>query len=237
MSQQAARSFPMTTGSNARVLRTPLADPRPGSPAIAPEKSKKARTPLSLVVSSPKRSSRSLMVILFAVVVTAMAVVLVMSISVSKGQYELVGLKNQQSDLYKVNQSLEQDIAAKQAPQQLVSQAAALGMVPAATTGQIDVRTKKVSGSPQPATADAKGLVVIPPARIDAPVVPVPVAAPEPLSPAAKDSGQSKQTKEATANESSTAPKKEAEAPAAPAAAVSPELNGGTIPAPLEKDD
>ncbi|WP_425864290.1 hypothetical protein [Arthrobacter sp. TWP1-1] len=230
MSQQAARIFPATIGNNARSLRASLADPRVGRPApapekSAPEKSKKSRAPLSLVVSAPKRSSRSLMVILFVVVVTAMAVVLVMSISVSKGQYELVDLKSQQSDLYKVNQSLEQDIAAKQAPQELVAQAAALGMVPATTTGQIDVRTKQVSGSPQPAAADTKGLAVIPPALIDTPAVPVVAEAAEPVSPAAKQTAES---------DSSVAAEKAA---AAPAAVVTPDLNGGTIPAPLEKGD
>jgi hypothetical protein len=229
VSQQAARIIPVTTGNNARSLRASLADPRIGRPAPAPEKSKKSRAPLSLVVTAPKRSSRSLMVILFVVVVTAMAVVLVMSISVSKGQYELVGLKSQQSDLYKVNQSLEQDIAAKQAPQELVAQAAALGMVPATTTGQIDVRTKQVSGSPQPASADTKGLAVIPPALIDTPAVPVAAEAAEPLIPAPRQT---------TASDGSGAAEKAAAAPAAaPAAAVTPDLNGGTIPAPLEKGD
>ena len=225
MSQQAARIISVTTGNNARSLRASLADPRVGRPAPAPEKSNKSRAPLSLVVSAPKRSSRSLMVILFVVVLTAMAIVLVMSISVSKGQYELVGLKSQQSDLYKVNQSLEQDIAAKQAPQELVARAAALGMVPATTTSQIDVRTKQVSGSPQPASADSKGLAVIPPALIDTPEVPIAAEAAEPLSPPAQ------QTK---AGEGSAAAEKAA---AASAAAVTPDLNGGTIPAPLEKGD
>ena len=125
------------------------------------------------------------------VVVAALAVVLVMSISVSKGQYELVGLKNQQQTCTRSTSHCEQDIAAKQAPQELVAQAAALGMVPAGTTGQIDVRTKKVSGSPQPASADTKGLVVIPPA-LDrhAGRPPCPWPAPRPLSPATRTSVQ-----------------------------------------------
>ncbi|PYI38579.1 hypothetical protein CVS30_09630 [Arthrobacter psychrolactophilus] len=222
MSQQAARNIPVMSGSSAPVLRAPLLDPLIGSPTQAPEKAKKVRAPLRLVVSPPKRSSRSLVVILFMVIVAAMAVVLVISISVSKGQYELVGLKNQQQDLYKVNQSLRQDIAAKQAPQELVAQASALGMVPASTTGQIDVRTKQVSGSPQPASADTKGLVVLPPALIDTPTAPV-VAEPE--APAVKDDA----SKTPAVPAEKTAP--------APAAVLAPELNGGTIPAPLEKGD
>ncbi|MGO2540444.1 MAG: hypothetical protein ACTH8J_04795 [Specibacter sp.] len=226
MSQLATRTIPVTAGNNARALSVPLADPDLGAAAPA-AKPRKARTPLSLVVSTPKRSRSSLVVILFMVVVAALSVVLVMSISVSKGQYELVGLKNQQSDLFKANQTMEQEIAAKQAPQELVARAADLGMVPAGSTGQIDVRTQKVSGSPQPASADAKGLVSIPPALIDkpVPVAPAAEAADVPPSPAAYT-----QKDEAAQKKAAKAP--EAAAPAA----VTPDLHGGTIPAPAQKD-
>lgn len=221
MSQQAARTIPVTIGNTARALNVPLAEPGV-QPAAAP---KKARTPLALVVSTPRRSRSQLVVILFMVVLAALSVVLVMSISVSKGQYELVGLKNQQTDLFKANQSLEQEIAAKQAPQELVARAVALGMVPAGTTGQIDVRTQKVSGAPQPAAADTKGLVIIPPALVDkpqpAPAAEAPQAVQQPLSPAAQAEVDEKA--------------KPAAAPA-PAAEKAPELHGGSIPAPAEKD-
>jgi hypothetical protein len=170
------------------------------------------------------------MTILFLVVVTALTVVLVMSISVSKGQYELVSLTNQQAQLYKTNQSLEQQIAAKQAPQELVASAAALGMVPAGTTGQIDIRTGQVSGSPQPAPADTKGLASIPPALIDKPLPATDAAAKDaaakavgPLSPAAVAAQQAEAKKDSPAVAPTPAP-------------VAPELNGGTIPAPQEKD-
>ncbi|MFQ4150430.1 hypothetical protein AAGW05_17385 [Arthrobacter sp. LAPM80] len=224
MSQQATRTIQVTVGNNARALNVPLANPGPLTPAPQTGATRKARTPLSLVVSTPRRSSRALVTGLFLVVLAALTVVLVMSISVSKGQYELVGLKNQQSVLHKSNQSLEQEIAAKSSPQELVARAAAMGMVPAATTGQIDVRTKKVSGSPMPAAADTKGLVVIPPALIDKPQ-PV-VAAQEP--PAMPSSPAANAQKDAAA--------KQAKTPVAPSA-VAPALNGGTIPAPVEKDN
>lgn len=223
MSQQASSIGPVTVGNTARALNVPLTDPgKPATPAI-----KKSRTPLSLVVSAPRRSRNQLMIILFMVVVAALSVVLVMSISVSKGQYELVGLKSQQTQLLKTNQNLEQEIAAKQAPQELVAQAAALGMVPASTTGQIDVRTQKVSGTPQPAKADTKGLIAIPPAAIDKPQPVVEESAPEvPLSPAAKTQ----------ANESVKAQAKpDAAVPATPVAKT-PDLHGGTIPAPAQRD-
>lgn len=223
MSQQAARTIPVTIGSTARALNVPLAEPG----VLPPAAPKKARTPLSLVVSTPRRNRSQLVVILFMVVLAALSVVLIMSISVSKGQYELVGLKNQQTDLFKSNQSLEQEIAGKQAPQELVARAVALGMVPAGTTGQIDVRTQKVSGAPQPAAADTKGLVIIPPARVDKPQ---PAHATEgshtvqqPLSPAAQAEADAK-----VESKPDAAP--------APAADKGPDLNGGSIPAPAEKD-
>lgn len=226
MNQQAARAIPVNVGSSARALNAPLPD-RVRSDA-EPTRAK-PKTPLSLVTSAPSRRGRNQLVgIFFLVIVAALSVVLVMSISVSKGQYELVGLKNQQAELKKANQTMEQEIAAKAAPQELVAQAVALGMVPAATTGAIDIRSKTVSGNPQPAPADTKGLVIIAPALIDKPRESVPAAQePQvPLSPAA------------TSLEGDAAAKDPAKdpAPAAPAAPEAPALNGGTIPAPAQKD-
>lgn len=224
MSQPAMRRAQINVGSTARAL--PLAAPEPISPEAGAQK--KARTPLALVTSTPKRSSSQLIVILFMVVLVAMSVVLVMSISVSKGQYELVDLKGRQTTLMKSNQALEQEIAAKQAPQKLVVDAAALGMVPAGTTGQIDVRSQTVSGAPQPAPADAKGLVVIPPAMVEKPKAPA-EKAPGPQSPAAQ---------EAAKDSGAPAAKPEANPAPAPAPVVDPGpvLNGGSIPAPAQKD-
>ncbi|MHA7304596.1 hypothetical protein ACX80E_05015 [Arthrobacter sp. TMN-49] len=217
MSRRALRTITVTEGNTALALKPQHDD----TEMLLPEpKIKKARTPLSLVVAAPRRSRSSVVVIFFLVILAATAVVLGTSISVSKGQYELVGLKNQQSDLHKANQTLEQEIAARQAPQNLVSEAASLGMVPAGTTGQIDVRSKTVSGSPLPAAADTKGLASIPPALIDTPiaVAPAPV-----LSPAAAESAEKN-------------PKPTPKATPQPGAPVTPDLTGGTIPAPAQKD-
>ncbi len=235
MSKAAPRSnnasrMPISDGSSARALDMSLPVPAPVAEKTAARS--KPRTPLSLVVSTPRKGRQQLLVIVFMVIVVALSVVLAMSISVTKGQYELVGLKNHQADLIKANQTLEQEIAAKAAPQELVASAAALGMVPADSTGQIDVRNKKVSGTPQPAKADTKGLVVIPPAAVDslrevpASSLPPADAAPaeKPVSPAA-----------AEAKDEKAAAKAEKAAPV-PAKPAGPDLNGGTIPAPAEQD-
>ncbi|ALO67427.1 hypothetical protein AS189_14185 [Arthrobacter alpinus] len=234
MSQNALRSSHVIVGNTARVLTEPLPHGAPPEPRV-----KKSRAALSLVVSTPRGGRSSLAVTLLLMVALALGVVLVMSISVSKGQYELVDLKSQQSELIKANQSMEQEIAAKQAPQELAAQAAALGMVPAGVTGQIDVRTKSVSGSPLPASADTKGLVNIPAAVIDTPQAPVPVQAP--LSPAAQVSATENSdtgNTAAKANAAKPSAVKETPKPAAnvPPVAATPDLNGGTIPGPAQKD-
>jgi len=229
MSQLAFRTVSATSGNNARVLQGGDPHREGGNPlrGTAP-KAAKPRTPLSLVVSVPRRNRTPLVVSLFLLVVAALSAVLVMSVSVSQGQYELVALKTQQSNLEKSNQALELDLTARVAPQSLVAKAAAMGMVPAATTGQIDVRTKKVTGNPQPASADTKGLVVIPPANMNAP---------QPAAAAAAGPGTSLQdaaAKDAAASRTDAPKAVVGAAPAAPAAAA-PDLNGGTIPAPGQK--
>ncbi len=220
--------IPMSDGTSARAFSLPL--PEPVAPP-APERSR-TRTPLSLVVSTPRRGRQQLLVIVFMVIVAALAVILAMSISVTKGQYELVTLKNHQADLIKANQTLEQEIAAKAAPQELVASAAALGMVPADSTGQIDVRNKKVSGTPQPAKADTKGLVVIPPADVDKPRE-VPASSLPPAEAAPADTPANPAAAEGKDEKAAPKAEKAAQVPAKPAG---PDLNGGTIPAPAEQD-
>ncbi|ALE05467.1 hypothetical protein AL755_08225 [Arthrobacter sp. ERGS1:01] len=233
MSQLATRIAPITVGNNARALSMPLEElgaPLPATGAPAP----RPRTPLSLVVSSPRKNKTPLLVSLFLLLVAALSAVLIMSVSVSQGQYDLVGLKDQQSALQKSNQALELQLSAEEAPQSLVARAAGMGMVPAATTGQIDVRTKKVTGNPQPAVPETKGLVALAPAQVNPPT---PDAA---VNPNAADAGSAAQDGNAVAAAEKAAAKaggtKAAPAPLA-AAPNAAELNGGTIPAPAQKDN
>jgi len=235
MSPVATRSAYQTVGNTARTLDYSYLgaeDPGHGAPATeggAEPKIRRARTPLSLVVSTPKRSGSRLAVIVFMLVVAALTAVLVMSVSVSQGQYTLVDLKGQQSDLQKANQGLEQELAAKEAPQSLVARAAEMGMVPAATTGQIDIRTKKVTGSPLPAAAGTKGLALIPPAMIEDPR---PAYTPEDPAPAAQGSAGAEEKAAAVAQNKAAKP-----VPVPVSEPGAAELNGGTIPAPAQKDN
>jgi hypothetical protein len=232
MSPVASRSVPITVGNTARAMPSELeeADYAAGAPLPGREpKPARPRTPLSLVVSTPRRTKTPLVVSLFLLLVAALSAVLIMSVSVSQGQYQLVDLKNQQNELAKTNQAMELDLGAQEAPQSLVARAAAMGMVPATTTGQIDVRTKKVTGNPQPAAAGTKSLVALPPADINQPV-------PAPAEPATKEEpAAAADTKAVAQAEKELAKAEKAAVPAAPQAAAS-ELNGGTIPAPAQKD-
>ncbi len=239
MSQLATRMVRSTAGNNALDLQ----DLHPAGQPAGERTSARARTPLSLVVSSPRRNRTPVVVSLFLLAVGALAAVLMMSVSVSQGQYELVALKGQQTTLSKSNQALELDLSAREAPQDLVARASGMGMVPAATSGQIDIRTKKVTGNPLPAAADTKGLVALPPADINRPATASNDAASAEAASkdaAAKGSAAPAQDGNAVAK----AEKKQAAAqaggmvaaPAPAPAVVTPDLNGGTIPAPAQKD-
>lgn len=221
MSQEAFRNGPAIVGNTARALSFTEAELPAGFPAEEVAKPTRARTPLSLVVSSPRRH-RGPIVVAFVLIVAALAAVLMMSVSLSKGQYELVSLKSEQSTLANSNQALALQISGKEAPQSLVAAAVAMGMVPASTTGQIDVRNKKVTGNPVPAVAGTKGLVVIPPADVNKAVPVAEVDIEEGLVPPAA-AAEAVKEKEATAS-------------AVKQKAPAQNLNGGTIPSPTQKD-
>ncbi|NYE93962.1 hypothetical protein FHU41_000183 [Psychromicrobium silvestre] len=219
-----------TAGATARVLN-PLSSPL-GSEA-APSR---ARTPLSLVRSQPGRRRAPFVVFCFLALVAAMATVLVLNISVSSGQYELVQLNNKKDTLVKQNQVLTQQVQNAQAPQNLVKRAQQLGMVAANTTGQINVDTQTIAGSPAPATAQAKPMPLI--------------AAPEigGMLPASATTTGTEASSKTTSNAAplaasadlGSAPFSSSYTPApetAPAAQTvsQPDLHGGTIPSPEQK--
>ena len=150
--------------------------------------------------------------------------VLVLNISVSSAQYQLVQLRSEQTTLTKQNQDLTQQIQNFDAPQNLASKAAELGMVASLGKGQIDLSTLSVTGKAKPAVkGDAPGAVIAAPAVAGQLTVVPPVAENEPL--AQRDQAD-------TVPAEDTAPvEKPAAAPAKPAV----ELHGGSVPAPAQK--
>jgi len=209
MSTAAVKNFPVVSGSTAPAVRT--------LPAGA---GRKERTPLSVVRSAPRKRRAPFVVMCFALLAVALVAVLVLNISVSTSQYQLVELRSKQSTLTKQNQDLTQQVQNFEAPQNLAAKAADLGMVPSTVKGQIDLSTLAVTGKATPAVkggtpgsvipapAVAGMLTVVPPAKAPE------AAAPAPAAPAA-------------------APVPAPVPAAAPVPAV--DLHGGSVPVPEQK--
>ncbi|WP_026552901.1 hypothetical protein [Arthrobacter sp. H20] len=144
MSQQLAESF------------APLATPETGG-----ESSKQVRTPLSLVSAGPVRRRIPFAVFSMTALVGALVTVLMLNISVSSSQYELVDLRNQQIALNQENQALTQQMEDLQAPQNLAAEARELGMVASPGFGSVDVDSMKIAGTPEAATKGGDPLALI----------------------------------------------------------------------------
>lgn len=259
MSAPAPSNFQAIVGNTARALSSfgPSGRPSPDG-----EQPRRTRTPLSLVVSAPSKRRAPFAIFCFLTLVAALMVVLVLNISVSSGQYQLVQLRDRQAELLKSNQDLAQQVQNAQAPQNLVSKATDLGMVPASSMGQIDLDTMTVSGNPKPATDADKPLAVIAPPAVNgtptsgtaaAPAgsgqaaAQAPAQAAEQAQGAAGGTGANDSlvpgehvpgtaTAPGSPAASGTAPAPAAQAPAAQAPAPAEDLHGGTIPAPKQKN-
>jgi cell division protein FtsL len=181
---------------------------------------RKARTPLSVVRSAPRKRRAPFVVLCFGLLAVALIAVLVLNISVSTAQYQLVTLRSDQTALTKQNQDLTQQVQNFQAPQNLAAKASELGMVASTGKGQIDLSTLTVSGAAKPAAkGDSGGAVIAAPAVPGQLNVVPPASTNEPL-----------ESRKPVVEEAAATPAKKA-AVAKPA----PVLNGGTIPAPAQK--
>jgi len=228
MSTAAAKILPTTVGNTARAL--PVRGPERDAP-------RKVRTPLSLVQSVPGRRRTPFVVFCFAVLAAALITVLVLNISVSTAQYDLVTLKANQASLTKVNQDLTQQVQNYQAPQNLAAKAAELGMVASTATGQIDLNNLTVTGKATPATKGQNPGAVIAPPEVSGQVR---------VSPSAKTKESSKES--ATTKDQSDSGKAAGTASPTPASPPTPatpapaapkpaavDLHGGSVPAPQQK--
>ncbi len=220
MSTAAVNRFPVATGATARAL-----------PGLNPGPARKARTPLSLVRSAPRKRRAPFVVLCFGILAVALMAVLVLNISVSTAQYQLVQLRSDQLTLTKQNQDLTQQVQNFDAPQNLAAKAAELGMVASTGKGQIDLSTLTVSGKAKAAVkGDAAGAVIAAPAVAGQLNVVPPATSNEPLAnrkPAADEPAAAPGAAAEPAAAAKPAPAK----PAPPAA----ELHGGSVPAPAQK--
>jgi cell division protein FtsL len=233
MSTAAAKNFPVVSGSSAPAIRT--------SPAGVPGDGRKTRTPLSLVRSVPTKRRAPFVVLCFAMLAVALVAVLVLNISVSTAQYQLVELRSRQSTLNKQNQDLTQQVQNFEAPQNLAAKATGLGMVASTVKGQIDLSTLTVTGKATPAVkGGAAGAVIPAPAVSGLLAVVPPVSTGEPAAsrtpavtgPAAAAAAAGPSQEHAPAGGPAQGPPAAA---AAPAAAPAAELHGGSVPAPEQK--
>jgi cell division protein FtsL len=220
MSTAAAKNLALPTGPSVQGA---------GEQAGLPGSARKARTPLSLVRSAPKKRRAPFVVLCFGMLAAALIAVLVLNISVSTAQYQLVKLRAEQTKLTKENQDLTQQVQNFEAPQNLAAKASELGMVASTGKGQIDLSTLTVSGDAKPAVkGDSAGAVIAAPAVPGQLNVVPPASSGEPLAGRAPAAGDTAVAQPETAQPEAK--------PAAPAAAAKPAaLNGGTIPAPEQR--
>lgn len=233
MSTAAAKNFPAASGSWAagRTL-----------PAQTSGDRRKGRTPLSVVRTVPRKRRAPFVVLCFALLAVALVAVLVLNISVSTAQYQLVELRARQSTLTKQNQDLTQQVQNFEAPQNLAAKASELGMVASTVKGQIDLSTLSVTGKATPAVKGSSAGAVIPAPAVAGQLIVVPPATKgEPLAnrkPAAPATQGSSAADAAGSNAATPAAATPAGPPAgvpAPAAAAAVELHGGSVPAPEQK--
>ncbi|MCU1541113.1 MAG: hypothetical protein JWM01_2060 [Arthrobacter sp.] len=219
MSTAAVNRYPVSAGATARAL-----------PGLNPGPARKSRTPLSLVRSAPRKRRAPFVVLCFGILAVALMAVLVLNISVSSAQYQLVQLRSDQLTLTKQNQDLTQQVQNFDAPQNLAAKAAELGMVASTGKGQIDLSTLTVTGKAKAAVkGDAPGAVIAAPAVAGQLTVVPPATSNEPLV-------NRKNTADVDGPAAAAAPAAPAK-PATPAAAPKPavELHGGSIPPPAQK--
>lgn len=238
MSTAAVKNFPVVSGSAAKQL-----------PAGSPTGPRRSRTPLSVVRTVPRKRRAPFVVLCFAMLAVALIAVLVLNISVSTAQYQLVELRAKQSTLTKQNQDLTQQVQNFEAPQNLAAQATKLGMVPSTVKGQIDLSTLSVTGKATPAVKDGAAGAVIPAPAVAGQLTVVPPATKrDPLearkpvedTPAAAASGAVRDaapgSAPAAAASGAAADATPAQTTPAPVPAAPPvELHGGSVPAPEQK--
>ncbi|UVJ41047.1 hypothetical protein [Arthrobacter sp. CJ23] len=227
MSSAAAKTLPSVVGNTARAL--PAGGTRPETKGL--DAGRKPRTPLSLVRSIPGKRRAPFVVLCFTVLAAALLTALVLNISVSTAQYELVQLKADAATLGKQNQDLTQKKQNFEAPQNLAAKAAELGMVASTVKGQIDLDTMTVTGKATPAVkGDNPGAVLAAPAVAGQLSVVPPASSKDPLE------GRKSAAHAATPADPAT-PAPAAGTAATPATPATPaaNLNGGSVPVPQQK--
>ena len=123
-------------------------------PAVEPEapaEEPAERPALALAPAARRRRRIPAIIATILGVLAALGFVLLLNISMSSNQYDLVQLRSEQRTLMEENQAIGQEIQYQQAPQNLAIRASQLGMVAATEQGQLDVGDSSLSGEAKPA--------------------------------------------------------------------------------------
>lgn len=206
------------------------------APHAGQEATPRQRTPLAVVPAPIRRTGRGFVALCVGILVVALLAVLVVNISVSNRQYDMVGLKNEQLDLTQTNERLRQQVEHLEAPQNLAAEAKRLGMVRPGDIAAIDLSTGRVTGAATSAGEEDRpgGLVAAP-------------SGPDAQAEAPGTAGAGAPAEGGAQDETGTDAGRADEGQGAPAAtearsgedvatsgntAGQRDLNGGTIPAP-----
>jgi len=134
------------------------------APAGAQSTQERSRTPLAVVPAPVRRTGRGFVALCVGILAIALLAVLVVNISVSNRQYEMVGLKSEQLDLTQSNELLRQQVEHLEAPQNLAAEADRLGMVKPGDIAAVDLATGQVTGAATSAEGEDRptGLIAAP---------------------------------------------------------------------------
>lgn len=197
--------------------------PAPSSTPEGEESSQQRRTPLSVVPQREVRRSRVSTVVMCAIALAAALMgILFLNIQISSGQYRLTELTIQERALSQENEALTQDIEANAAPQNLAARANDLGMVQAKDVGTVTLSTGAVTAASGVAEKGNAQEILVPPAKMKG------SEAAENARIAAEERAE-KRAKE-------DAEKKAADRKAQQEAQEKENLNGGSIPAPAQRE-
>lgn len=200
-----------------------MTQPAPSSTPGEQQLTRQPRTPLSVVPQREVRRSRVSTVVMCALALAAALMgILFLNIQISSGQYRLTELTIQERALSQENEALTQDIEANAAPQNLAARANDLGMVQAKDVGTVQLSSGAVTAASGAAEKGEAQEILVPPAEMKG----------SEAAESARVAAEERAEKRAKAE----ADKKAAERKAQQQAQQKENLNGGSIPAPAQRE-
>lgn len=214
-----------TEATARQLLPTPVGTP---SPRSVP------RTPLRAVPDQLRSTPKWMIATCVGALLGALLTVLMVNITISNRQYELVELRSSQQEITQANEALAQQVAHVSAPQNVASKAVELGMVLPGATASIDLETGTVTGVATTATEDNK-----PTGFVGAPTVASGQGTPaqasdqeQSSSSGAEESVEGSSTDLASGSGGSAGAAEDTAANAGSEGSGQADLNGGTLQAP-----